>query len=296
MDLLRPEEKGVLRPAAGIIFFLLQLTVLCIFPEEVSRPLTIPRIYSQFALEQGKLCELGKDNHKYLTQVLRLEQGARVNVFDGLGHEYEAVIKYFALHSVTLELGEKIENDGHKINITLAQALPKAGKMDLIVRAAAELGTDLIIPFAAVRSVSRIAGDKSSAKAARWQKIALDAARCSRSSRITDVLPVASWEAMLARAHAQSLKMIFWEEEEQKSIKDILSDQSRAQTNNIFIIVGPEGGLSRDEISQARKVGFTSVSLGKQILKVETAALAIISIIQYEMGIFSSKGGKNGGL
>jgi 16S rRNA (uracil1498-N3)-methyltransferase len=250
--------------------------------------LTIPRIYSPLALEKGKLCELGKDNHKYLTQVLRLEQGDRVNVFDGLGHEFEAVIKYFALNSVTLELGEKIENSGHKINITLAQALPKAGKMDMIIRGAAELGADVIIPFAATRSVSRIAGEKSQVKAARWQKIALDAARCSRSSQITEVLPVASWEAMLAHAHTQSLKMIFWEEEDQKSIKDILSDQRWAQTKDIFIIVGPEGGISKDEISQAKDAGFTSVSLGKQILKVETAALAIISIIQYEKGIFST--------
>ncbi|PKN69145.1 MAG: hypothetical protein CVU54_11585 [Deltaproteobacteria bacterium HGW-Deltaproteobacteria-12] len=294
MGLLRPEEKIILRLAAGIFFFLLQVTVLCIFSEEVSQPLTIPRIYSPVALEQGKLCELGKDNNKYLNQVLRLEQGARVNVFDGFGHEFEAVIKYFTPNKVVLELGASIENLDRKIKITLAQALPKAGKMDLIVRGAAELGADLIIPFAAVRSVSRIAGEKISAKAARWQKIALDAARCSRSSQITEVLPVADWETMLACADKQALKMIFWEEEDQRSIKDILSDQSRAQTKNIFIIVGPEGGLSKDEISQARKVGFTSVSLGKQILKVETAALAIISIIQYEKGIFSSKGGENG--
>ncbi len=100
---------------------------------------------------------------------------------------------------------------------------------------------------------------------------------------------------MLARADEQALKMIFWEEEDQKSIKDILSDQTWAQAKDIFIIVGPEGGFSKDEILKAKEAGFISVSLGKQILKVETAALAIISIIQYEKGIFSNTaGGKNG--
>lgn len=254
--------------------------------------MTIPRIYSPITLEKGKLCELGQDNHKYLKQVLRLEQGACIVVFDGWGHEFEAVIKSFSPHSVALELGEKIENSGHEIKITLGQALPKAGKMDVIVRRAAELGADVIIPFAAARSVSRIAGEKNLLKTTRWQKIAREAARCSRSSLITDVLPVASWEDMLSHAAPDALKMIFWEEEDQKSIKDIFSGQTWAHTKDIFIIVGPEGGLSRDEISKAKEAGFISVSLGRQILKVETAALAIISIIQYEKGIFSKTSGR----
>ena len=203
------------------------------------------------------------------------------------------MIQNFSVNGVALELGEKIEKSGREIKITLAQALPKAGKMDLIVRGAAELGADVIIPFAASRSVSRIAGEKSTLKAVRWQKIARETARCSRSAQITDVLPVDSWNNMLGRADKQALKMIFWEEEDQQSIKDILSDQTRAQTKDIFIVVGPEGGLSKDEISAAKEAGFISVSLGKQILKVETAALAIICIIQYEKGIFSNKGGNN---
>ena len=254
--------------------------------------MTIPRIYSPIALEKGKLCELGQDNHKYLKQVLRLEQGARITVFDGLGNEFAAVIKKFSTNRVALELGEKIETPGREIKITLGQALPKAGKMDVIVRGAAELGADLIIPFAAARSVSRIAGEKSPLKAARWQKIAREAARCCRSSQITDVLPVASFETMLARACKQALKMIFWEEEDQKNIKDILSNQACTDVKDIFIIVGPEGGFSKDEILKAKEAGFISVSLGKQILKVETAALAIISIIQYEKGIFSNTAGR----
>ena len=165
--------------------------------------------------------------------------------------------------------------------------------MDVIVRGAAELGADVIIPFAAQRSVSRIAGEKSQLKAARWQKIALEAARCCRSTQITDVRPIASFEDMLARADRQALKIIFWEEEDQKSIKDVFVDQALAKAKDIFIIVGPEGGFSKDEISKAKEAGFITVSLGKQILKVETAALAIISIIQYEKGIFSNAlGGK----
>ncbi len=94
---------------------------------------------------------------------------------------------------------------------------------------------------------------------------------------------------MLSAASDDSLKLIFWEEESQKTIKDILTDETIAAIKDFFIVVGPEGGFSKDEVTMAKEAGFISVSLGKQILKVETAAAAIISIIQYEKGIFSNR-------
>lgn len=238
-------------------------------------------------LEKGNPCQLGPDNHKYLKQVLRLEQGSHVKVFDGFGHEFEAVIHSFPVNGVILELGKEIKTAAREIKITLAQALPKANKMDTIVRAAAELGSDVIIPFTAARSVSHLSAEKGSLKVLRWQKITREAARVSRSVQVTEVHEVTSFENMLDWAAPEALKMIFWEEEDLKSIKDVFSDQSTKKTKDIFIIVGPEGGLTREEISRARGKGFISVSLGKQILKVETAAPAILSIIQYEKGIFS---------
>jgi 16S rRNA (uracil1498-N3)-methyltransferase len=254
--------------------------------------LTIPRIYSPVELDKEKLCRLGRDNYKYLKQILRLEPGDCINIFDGFGHEFAARIKSFSADGVDIELGEKMETAGREIKITLGQALPKTGKMDIVVRNAAELGVDVIIPFAAARSVGRITGEKILLKAARWQKIAREAARCCRSAQITEVLPIVPFEAMLALADRRALKMIFWEEEDRKSIKDILTDPAWFTAKDIFIVVGPEGGFSREEIFRAKETGFISVSLGKQILKVETAAPAIISIIQYEKGIFSSTSGR----
>ncbi len=187
--------------------------------------MTIPRIYCPDALENKEICELGPDNYKYLKQVLRLKPGDKINVFDGFGHEFAAVIKSFSSERVFVELGEKIPAAGKEIRITLAQAIPKANKMDLIVKSAAELGADVIIPFTAARSVSRIAGDKALAKVARWQKIAREAARCCRSSRITEVSSPTSFTNMLSQANNKSCKIIFWEEESQKSIKDVLTDK-----------------------------------------------------------------------
>jgi len=250
--------------------------------------LTIPRIYSPICLTNCPICELGRDNWRYLKQVLRLQPGDRINIFDGFGNEHEAVIKEFSKQSVSLEIKGRIENIDSGIRITLAQALPKAGKMDMIVREAAELCVSRVIPFAAMRSVSKIHKEKAPLKVSRWQKITQEAARCCRSARITEVAAIASYDAMLAQAQAAGLKLIFWEEESQTTIKDVLTDKSRPGIEDFFIIVGPEGGLTRDEIAEASAAGFISVSLGRHILKVETAAAAIISIIQYEKGIFSN--------
>ena len=251
--------------------------------------MTIPRIYCPDAIENKEICELGPDNYKYLKQVLRLKPGNQIYVFDGFGHEFAAVIKSFLSGRVCVEFGGKIQAAGKEIRISLAQAIPKANKMDLIVKSATELGADVIIPFTAARSVSRITGDKALSKNARWQKIAREAARCCRSSRITEVSSPTSFTNMLSQASDKSYKIIFWEEETQKSIKDALMDKKFNLTNDFFIIVGPEGGFSKDEVMLAKKADFISVSLGRQILKVETAAAAIISIIQYEKGIFSNR-------
>ena len=251
--------------------------------------MTIPRIYSPDALENKTTCELGADNLKYLKQVMRLKSGDRIHIFDGFGREYEAIIKGFSTKTVFIELGRIIPTADKQIRITLAQAIPKAGKLDTIVKSVAELGADVIIPFDAARSVGRIADDKSSLKVARWQKIAGEAARSSHSSHIAQVSQVSSFTEMIALASGDALKLIFWEEESQNTIKDILTDETRTATKDFFIVIGPEGGFSKDEVMMAKETGFISVSLGKQILKVETAAAAILSIIQYEKGIFSHR-------
>ncbi len=251
--------------------------------------MTIPRIYSTEILENKKSILLPEDNLRYLKTVMRLKPGDKIIVFDGYGSEFEAIIEDFSVKTVGVKLGKKVPRENKEINITLAQALPKAAKMDLIVKSAAELGVDLIIPLAAERSVSRIDADKAAQKAKRWQKIAIEASRASRSGTITKVDNIAPLESVINLAAGKSAKMIFWEEEEKTTIKSALTDKNLDVCNNYFIIVGPEGGFSKDEIALAKKASFQSVGLGKQILKVETAAAAIISIIQYEKGIFSHK-------
>ena len=254
--------------------------------------MTLPRIYSSESLQNATACLLGTDNLRYLKTVLRLQPGDKIIVFDGFGHEFKARIQDFVTSGVNVALGAPIPQAAKKISLTLAQAIPKAGKMDLIVKTAAELGADVIIPFTAARSVGRIEGERAEGKVARWQKIVREAARCSRSPRLAAIEPVLSFGTMLMKATPSACRMIFWEEEDCLTIRDVLHDQRFSGAQHYFVVVGPEGGLSREEVDRARTAGFVSVSLGKRILKVETAAAAIISIIQYEKGIFGESAGR----
>ncbi len=253
--------------------------------------MTKPRIFSPESLQNASVCQLGIENLRYLKTVLRLKAGDAVRVFDGFGHEFEGRIESFTETGVMVPLQAMIDQPEKSIRITLAQAIPKAAKMDAIVKTAAELGADEIIPFEAMRSVSRLDARKAELRVARWQKIVQEAARCARSTGVADILPVMSFPEMLVKASPLALKMIFWEEESQRSIRDVLTGPVAEGVSHYFIIIGPEGGLTRDEVFRAGEAGFLSVSLGHQILKVETAGAAILAIIQYEKGIFSQKAG-----
>lgn len=251
--------------------------------------MTLPRLYISTNLQNAADCSLGPDNLRYLKNVLRLKPGDALSVFDGFGHEYMARIDAFGNDSVRVRLEQPIDHSDKSIHVTLAQAVPKANKMDAIVKSAAELGVDEIIAFAGERSISRIGSEKAASRVERWQKIVTEAARCTRSAYVARVFGVLSFQEMLACAMPGAAKWIFWEEENRRTIRDVLTDPAGSGKDSLFIIIGPEGGLSKDEVRFARDTGFLSVTLGRRILKVETAAAAILSMIQYEKGFFSHR-------
>jgi 16S rRNA (uracil1498-N3)-methyltransferase len=243
-------------------------------------------------METGDCCTLTGENRHYVASVLRMRNNERLLLFDGAGCEYEAVIRGQGQDEVQLEIVRKSITERNALQITLAQSLPKAKKMDFIIEKACEMGATRIIPFCSRRSVPQLTPDKTTAKQTRWQKIAREAARKGHGAAIPEVSDIVNWETMLRSAGDGNEKIIFWEEETRRSLKQVLQEKGREQNRNFFLIVGPEGGFAREEIEFAEQMGFTSVSLGPQILKVETAALAILAMIQYERGSFAFAGQK----
>ena len=253
--------------------------------------LTIPRIYLPQKMEEGSTVELGGENLHYLKTVLRLKRGDPLILFGGTGFECEATIRNITAQSVTIEIirKKKVQVDS-PIKITLAQALPKGNKMDFIIQKASELGANRIIPFKSSRSIPKLSGNRSSLRLPRWQRIAVEASRKCGRENIPEITDIITYDEVLKYPEDGILKIIFWEGETDTGIKEILHSKKYEGVTSFFIVIGPEGGFSNEEIEMASRVGFLSVSLGRLVLKVETAALVILSIIQYEKGAFGNMG------
>jgi 16S rRNA (uracil1498-N3)-methyltransferase len=245
---------------------------------------TIPRIYLPRPLDAGDTCVAAEDQTRYLTSVLRMQEGDPLIVFNGSDWEFDAVIRHGQTGALALEITNKRPVPLDEIEITLCQAILKVEKMDGIIRHATELGARRIIPFLAERSIPRWPAVKGLQKRERWRKIAIEAARQCGRIDIPEIGEIASLAGMLGSARNGALKLIPWEEESGLGIREVLRDPRYDGTRGFHMVIGPEGGFAKDEIDQARRAGFLPVSLGRRVLRVETAALAVLAILQYERG------------
>jgi 16S rRNA (uracil1498-N3)-methyltransferase len=234
-------------------------------------------------METGDTCRLLEDRRHYLGSVLRMKAGDMLTLFDGCGNEYEGRIGRMSPTGLDVDIVKKYRiPEENKVRIALCQSLPKAGKMEFIIQKATELGIDRVVPFLSVRSVARPDNERARQKVARWRKIAVAAAQQCGRVDVPEVYDVVSFSEVLALAESAERRIIFWEEETQTGLRQVFSDT--VQSRLIFVVVGPEGGFAASEIDEAVAKGFRTVSLGWRVLRVETAALAVMSIIQYETG------------
>jgi len=245
---------------------------------------TIPRLYIPRPLETGAVCAAAADQARYLKTVLRMREGDPLLIFNGTGWEYKAVIRRRTADGIELEITGRRALPAAEIHVTLCQAVPKAEKMDGIIRHATELGAERIVPFLAERSVPRWQSEQLPRKRERWQKIAVEASRQCGRPDIPEIGEIVTFERMLRDVPESGLRLIPWEEETKTGIREILRDPARSGMKEFVLVIGPEGGFSAGEIELARQAGFLSVSLGKRVLRVETASLAVLAIFQYEKG------------
>lgn len=250
--------------------------------------MTTHRIYFPQPMGIGDLIDLGDDNFRYIKNVLRLKPGEPIALFGYQGFEYLGRIEEIGSKSVRVRISEIETRPESETRIVLAQSLPKSDKMDFITQKATELGVSSIVPFCSSRSIPRLDGDKARRRVERWRKIALEASRQSGRSDIPQIKEITGFDEMLATADPSSLRLIFWEAESGRGIKDVLRSRENERIRDFFIVVGPEGGFSGEEVHRAMTAGMISVSLGRQVLKLETAAIAILSIFQYEKGLIGT--------
>ena len=220
---------------------------------------------------------------EHLRKVLRLRLGDRVTIFDDEGWEYQGTIRSLTARAGEIEILEshKAERDS-SIEIILAQALSKGEKMDWVVEKATELGVQTMIPFVSARTVPRLEAKKMELRRERWKKIALSATKQSGRARIPEICDLCDFGELVRRPWSCDLKLLFWEKESQQGLSQIREEKKRLES--LLLIIGPEGGFSFEEASEAVAYGFKMIGLGKRILRTETAALAALSIVQFLWG------------
>ncbi|RLC30394.1 MAG: 16S rRNA (uracil(1498)-N(3))-methyltransferase [Deltaproteobacteria bacterium] len=232
----------------------------------------------------GSRAIISGSDARHIKTVLRLKTGDAIEIIDGTGMEYTARITGFAAGTVALRIiGKHIcETESH-VKITIAAGMLKDKKMDELVRRLTELGVSCWAPFFAARSVPRPDPRRLAVRTARWKKIAVEALKQSRRSRMPEIMGPASFEDRLSLAQGSDLKIIFWENQAPETVSSVpaLADQS---CRKIFVLLGPEGGFTPGEIESARSSGFIAASLGPRILRAETAVLSAAVIMQFIFG------------
>lgn len=224
---------------------------------------------------------------RQIVRVLRLTQGEIVTVLDGSGTEH-------SVHLMRVE-HERVEGDiiasrpasgEPRTNLSLYVGMTQRAKFEWILQKGTELGVSAFIPVITSRSLVRETADDSN-KVARWESILREAAEQSGRGKIPKLLPVVPFsKALIDGQKGNALCLIPWEKETKGDLKDCLSHLDQNKPAAVAILIGPEGGFSDDETSQAIKNGWNPISLGLRILRMETAALVTTALVLYELGEF----------
>ena len=237
------------------------------------------RFYAPPAAFKDGAVLLDSEETHHLTRVLRLGLGAKVQVCDGQGRNFAAVVDGLGSGGVILRMVEELAPWGESpLDLTLGIGLAKGEALDAVVRQATEMGVKRILPFISERS-EQVTPERAARRHTRWQRLAQESIKSCRRSFLPRIERPQDYAAVLAGP--EPLKLLFWEENLGGGLHAFLSQPRPA---SVKVLIGPEGGFSSQEAAQARDAGFSVVSLGPRLLKVPTAALAALTLIQYAWG------------
>lgn len=223
---------------------------------------------------------------RQMVRVLRLDAGTRVIAVDPDGWELTVEITRADPRAAEGRvLARERRATEPPVRVVLAQGLPKADKMDWVVQKCTEAGVGEILPVLTARTVANPAG-KEEARRERWRRIAREAAEQSGRAAVPEIGAVCDLAAAAARLGALDLFLVPWEEEEARGIRAVLrgAAASPAPPRSVGILIGPEGGLTREEVDLVRRRGAVPVTLGPRLLRTETAGLVTLVTVLYELG------------
>lgn len=226
-------------------------------------------------LKVGLQIDLPNDLQRHIKKVLRFQPGAELQLFDGHGRVIDAVLREQGQVEI---LKLEVSPEPHCL-LTLIQGMPKGDKLELVLQKGTELGVNHFALVEMERSIGNLKAERRDKKVERWQKIIQEAARQSRQYHLPRLDAGSSFPEILRHIDADE-KLILWEE----SAVSLATALPPAPVRSVAVVVGPEGGISPQEVELAKSMGFKVVGLGPRILRTETAGLAIMSILQYLYG------------
>ena len=240
----------------------------------------MPRFYVPASDIADGIAQVRGTEFRHLQRVLRLREGDHVTVFDDTGTEHTGIVTSLSPRVAVVRVtASTVPRRESPLALTLYQGIPKGRKMDLVVEKATELGVHTLVPFTSAFSLG--AGAGAAAKRERWQRIAVAAAKQSGRTGIPSVAAPAPFAEVIT-ACTHDLRLLFFEGAATISFDAV--PQSPRPPASIAVVVGPEGGFSRDEVDAAREAGFAVVDLGPRILRTETAALVAVTLAQARWG------------
>lgn len=170
------------------------------------------------------------------------------------------------------------------LEVALLQALPEKERMELVIQKTTELGVSSIAPFKSSRSTSLAERDSKQKKSSRWNDVALKAAKQCRRESLVEILPFSSCAGAIETAGGSDLKLLLWERPGCRTLKEAVTGFKERGVRRVSVMAGPEGGLTDEEVNEACTAGFIPVSLGKRILRTETASIISIGLVRHELG------------
>ena len=231
----------------------------------------------------------GRELH-HLVDVVRLREGDEITVLDGVGGTYEVTLVSCSRDVAIGEIKTRSRARPPLVRVTLCVGLPKAGKMDMVVQKATELDAHQIAPLLCQRTVPHLSAERAERRCARWRQISVEASKQSRRPFFPVISTPLHFDKALEEFH-NHLELIFVPRVSRsigpEGLKDVLKQNAGAREMSVFI--GPEGGFTEDEVSRAISAGAVPVSLGGNILRTETAAIAALAIVLYERDAAGSK-------
>ncbi len=235
------------------------------------------RFIVKAALSEGALIDFPAEEAAHAFKVLRLRPGEAVEISDGEGVLFAAELTDVSREIVRARLMEQLDSKEPPVSLTLYTGYPKAEKLELIVQKLTELGAVRIVPVIMARSVARPDAKDGAKKRERLERIALEAAKQCGRGRVPEIAAPMSWKQALADMAERKLMLVPWEDARGTTLGAV--HEARPNETDIGLLIGPEGGISAEEIADAEYAGAVPVTLGPRILRAETAAIASSAVV-----------------